>query len=229
MRKRFIAGNWKSYKSSVDASAWFDTFTKLYQEKNILTQNVTAVLLAPFTLLPLASERIKQSKLPLSVGGQDVSPFVEGAYTGEINAGQITEFATWTLVGHSERRRDFGESDELLTKKVERAKEKGLKIIYCVQDETVAVPPGVDVIAYEPPWAISAVSGGVAQDQEKANDMCRKIVKNHPSVPVIYGGSTTPDNVISFVEKDAISGVLPGGASLVAEKFFSMITQLATK
>lgn len=229
MRKRFIAGNWKSYKSSADANAWFDTFTTLYQEKNISTEYVTAVLLMPFTLLSLAFERIKNAKLPLSLGSQDVSPFVEGAYTGEINAGQITEFATWTLVGHSERRRDFSESDELLLNKVERAKEKGLKVIYCVQDETVAAPSGVDVIAYEPPWAISAVSGGVAQDQEKANDMCRKIVKKYPGVPVIYGGSTTPDNVLSFVEKDSIFGVLPGGASLVAEKFFSMITQLATK
>jgi len=229
MKKLFIAGNWKSYKSTTEANEWFDAFTKLYQQEKITTDQVTSVLLPPFTLLPLTASRLKGFPLPVVLGSQDISPFGEGAYTGEVNAGQLSEYVTWVLVGHSERRRDFGEQDTLLFKKVEKAKEKNLKVIYCVQDETVAVPSGVDVIAYEPPWAISAVSGGIAQDPQKASDMCKKIEENNPGIPVIYGGSTTPDNVLSFVEQDSISGVLPGGASLVAEKFFRMISLLTTR
>ena len=228
MKHFFIAGNWKSYKLCDDAKAWFETFTTLVKSSAVPYDSVTAVLCPPYTLLSYAHKEIKTNALPILLGGQDVSPFGEGAYTGEISAKQLAEFAQWCIIGHSERRKNIGETDPLLIQKVSQAKAAGLKVIYCVQDESVFVPDGIDVIAYEPPWAISAVSGGIAQNPESANRVCEKIVAKHPEVPVIYGGSTTPDNVLAFVGQPAISGVLPGGASMDPEKFFRMIEALTT-
>ena len=163
MKHFFIAGNWKSFKGQKDAQAWFTTFESLWAIGVHNWSNVTPVLCPPYTLLPFAQYELGRVKIPLLLGAQDVSPFGEGAYTGEINASQVREFATWTIIGHSERRNNIGEADELLTQKVTQAKTAGLQIIYCVQDESIVVPDGVDVIAYEPPWAISAVSGGIGR------------------------------------------------------------------
>lgn len=225
-KKLFIAGNWKSYKGVQEAKGWFEKFASLSDSNPFDWSKITAVLCPPYTSLPFAYEQIRAHKLSLLLGGQDVSSFGAGAYTGEINVEQLSEFATWTIIGHSERRRNLGETDTLLFDKVKAAKSGGLKVMYCVQDEAVMVPEGVDIIAYEPPWAISAVSGGVAQNVESANRVCEKIVGHHPSVPVIYGGSTTPENVVSFIKQPHISGVLPGGASMDPEKFFTMIKNM---
>ena len=227
MKHFYIAGNWKSYKGSSQAQEWVEKFTHLYKEKPFSSEHVTVVLCPPFTLLAQMSAEIKKHNLPILLGSQDVSPFGEGAYTGEVNAKQLAELVGWTIVGHSERRRNLGETDELLAHKVAQAKEAGLSVMYCVQDEAVIVPDTVDIIAYEPPWAISSVSGGVAQNVESANRVCEKIRIKYPHIPVIYGGSASPENVLSFVDQSAISGVLPGGASMDPEKYFAMISALS--
>lgn len=227
MKKLFIAGNWKSYKGIGETNAWFDAFKKLFKQEHPSWTNLTVVLCPPYTLLPLCKERIDKSELPLFLGGQDVSAFDEGAHTGEINTHQLAEFATWTIIGHSERRRDLGETDALLLQKVEKAKKQGLSVVYCVQNEVVEVPTEVDIIAYEPPWAISAVSGGIAQNPESANRVCAKIVNKYPGIPVIYGGSVGVDNVARFITQEHINGVLPGNASMDAEKFFHLIDSCA--
>ena len=223
MKKLFIAGNWKSYKGISDVNAWFDIFQNLHKQNHSVLVNTTTILCPGYTLLSLCKDRIVKDQMPLHLGGQDVSAFDEGAHTGEINAHQLAEFATWCIVGHSERRRDLGETDALLFQKTEKAKKENLNVIYCVQNEAVDVPKGVDVIAYEPPWAISSVSGGIAQNPDSANRVCEKIVHNFPGIPVIYGGSVTADNVMSFIKQEFISGVLPGGASLDPNKFFKLI------
>ena len=228
MKKLFIAGNWKSFKQTREASQWFDAFEKLQRETPITRDHLTTVLCPAYTLMPLAAERIKRGNLPIELGSQDVSHLGEGAYTGEISAKQIAEFATWTIIGHSERRRNLGETDALLFGKVKEAKAHSLSIVYCVQDESITVPEGIDVIAYEPPWAISAVSGGIAQNPESAGRVCEKIVVKYPHIPVIYGGSATADNVTDFIRQPAISGVLPGGASLDPEKFFRIMQTMTS-
>lgn len=228
MKKLFIAGNWKSFKGTTELNTWFDTFEKLYLAKRPTWPNLRIVLCPPYTLLYECRQRLRKQILPLELGGQDVSAFDEGAHTGEINAKQLREFASWSIIGHSERRRDLGETDTLLFQKVEKAKKHGLRVIYCVQNEVVEIPTGIDVIAYEPPWAISAVSGGIAQNPESANRVCKKIVENHPGTPVIYGGSVTSDNVVDFMRQKHIGGVLPGGASLDAERFFVLIDRASS-
>lgn len=217
MKPLFIAGNWKSNKTTTEAMEWLANFKA--QTSQIKLDNMALVLCVPFTLLPVLKEQIGQ--LPMALGAQDISPFQDGAYTGEVSGRQLREFCDWVIIGHSERRKNFGETDELLNKKVEQAKSVGLKIIYCVSDEKIPVPSGVDVVAYEPVWAIGT---GKTDTPENAARVITSI-KNASHVPLaIYGGSVTPQNVQSFVKESSMDGVLPGGASLDPINFFNLIT-----
>ncbi len=181
---------------------------------------VTVVVCIPFTILSIFRYHIQQLKLPIQLGAQDVSPYPDGAYTGAVSARQLKELCDWVIIGHSERRKYFRETDIVLAQKVDQAKDAGLKIIYCVPDENVIVPQGVDVIAYEPIWAIGT---GKTDTPENASTVIETIKKKTGVTSVIYGGSVTPENVASFVTQPAIDGVLSGGASLDPEKFYRLI------
>lgn len=212
MKKLLIAGNWKSNKTILEAKQWLHNIK--------LETQAQVILFIPFTLLYPLKLEIDRLQLPIELGAQDVSPFPDGAYTGEVNARQIKELADWVIIGHSERRKYFGETDEILEKKVSQARSAGLRIIYCVGDDATAVPQGVDTVAYEPVWAIGT---GKSDTPENANTVVG-VIKAKTHVPVvIYGGSVTPENVSSFISQETIDGVLPGGASLDPEKFVNLI------
>lgn len=214
MKKLLIAGNWKSNKTAKESIEWIGSFKPETQAQ--------VILFVPFTLLYPLKQEIDRLHLSIQLGAQDVSPFSEGAYTGEVSARQIKELADWVIIGHSERRKYFGESDELLSQKVEQAKSAGLNVIYCVPDEITPVPAGVEYVAYEPIWAIGT---GKTDSPQNANQVIASIkLKTHVHT-VIYGGSVTAENVVSFVSEEAIDGVLPGGASLDPNKFAQLITQ----
>ncbi len=220
MKPLLIAGNWKSNKGIAEAQDWLRQFNAKCQMPNAKWENASVVLCVPFTLLYPLKQEISRLRLPVQLGAQDVSPFGEGAFTGEINARQIKESADWVIIGHSERRKYFSETDELLKYKVDQAKTAGLKIIYCVPDDQTPIPAGVDVAAYEPVWAIGT---GRADTPENAGTVIASLKQKFSVPAVLYGGSVTPDNVGSFVAHPAIDGVLPGGASLGADTFFSLI------
>lgn len=217
MKPLLIAGNWKSNKKTADALQWLQDFKA---HAGPIPSYVTVVLCVPFTLLYLAKEAIKADSLPLVLGAQNVSPFPDGAQTGEESARQIKEFSDWVIIGHSERRKNFGETDDILVKKVLQAKSAGLKIIYCVPDGKTAVPQGVDVVAYEPVWAIGT---GESDTPGHANAVIADIKAASQVHTVLYGGSVTPDNVALFVAQPDIDGALPGGASLNAGTFAALI------
>lgn len=206
MKKMYIVGNWKSNKTAQEANEWISTF------QNRQETFYQILLGVPFQLLPLL-----HGKLPIAA--QNVSPFVEGAYTGEIAASQIKEFADWVIIGHSERRNYFKEDDLMLSQKVMRAKEAHLSVIYCISDAQMPIPKGVDIVAYEPLWAIGT---GKSDTPQNANAVCQQI-KNHFFGDILYGGSVTEENVRSFIDQDAIDGVLVGGASLDSKKFTNLI------
>ncbi|MBI4065144.1 triosephosphate isomerase [Candidatus Gottesmanbacteria bacterium] len=222
MKKLFIAGNWKSNKGIVEAQEWLQSFKSQISNHNDQLSNICTILCAPFTLLYLLKQEIDHLHISIELGAQDVSPYDVGAYTGEVSASQIKEFARWVIIGHSERRKYFLENDAVLQKKVEQAKSVGLQIIYCVPDESTSVPSQVDVVAYEPIWAIGT---GKTDTPENANRVIQEIKSKTKASVVIYGGSVTADNVASFVSQESIHGVLPGGASLDPEKFYKIITR----
>ncbi|MDP1722858.1 MAG: triose-phosphate isomerase [Candidatus Gottesmanbacteria bacterium] len=219
-----IAGNWKSNKTILEAKQWLQEWNiQLSNNPIIQWKNVTVVLCVPFTLLYPLKKEIDRLKLPIELGAQDVSPYPDGAYTGEVSARQIKEFASWVIIGHSERRNYFGETDEILSQKVTQAKSVGLSILYCVPDDVTVVPVGVDAVAYEPVWAIGT---GKSDTPQNAGQVIQSIKAKTHTPRVIYGGSVTSENVATFIAQPAVDGVLPGGASMDPVKFANLIKNL---
>ncbi len=220
MKDITIAGNWKSNKTVGEAKTWFGDFSRMYEEKKLDLRGSTILIFVPYTHLYPLREQIESLHIPISLGAQSVSPYPDGAYTGQISARMIKEMADWVIIGHSERRKYFHETDEDLKRSVEKAKEEGLSVIYCVSDAHMPVPHTVDVVAYEPLWAIGT---GKTDTPENADSVIAKIMQVSGIGKAIYGGSVTDANVASFVAQPSIDGVLPGGASLDASTFFSLI------
>ena len=208
-----IAGNWKSNKTTAEALRWLQDF------QIPIPSSITVLLCVPFTLLYSMKEFIHTHRLSIVLGAENVSPFPEGAETGEESARMVKDLADWVIIGHSERRKNLGETDEVLFKKVIQAKNAGLNIIYCVSDEKTPVPPHVNGIAYEP---VSAIGSGISDTPIHANTILTPLKeKNHTRV--LYGGSVTEKNINSFITQPSIDGVLVGGASLDPKIFAALI------
>lgn len=227
MRPTLIIANLKSNKTSLEAQNWLQGISNItrsassgqaYQISNITDKEI--IICPSFTLLSMFKEFIRDQKLPIKLGAQDISQFNEGAYTGEVNGKQIKEFADYVIIGHSERRQNFNETDEVLSKKVSIAINYNLTPIFCVQDENGKIPQGVSIIAYEPVFAIGS---GNPDNPQNADKIARNLKTQENVKNVLYGGSVTGDNVKNFTEQESIDGVLVGGASLEASEFIKII------
>lgn len=217
MKKLFIIANWKSYKKEKEVQEWLETFIKIGMTSSIAKE---LIICPSFPFLIQIKTYIQQKNVPIYLGAQDISPFVEGAYTGEVNGEQLTEYVTYVLVGHSERRLYFHEDDAILQQKVIQARSVGIEPIYCVRGEDDAVPKDIAIVAYEP---FSAIGTGIPDTPENANTIARKIKEKYNSRYVLYGGSVTSANVHSFIEQPHIDGVLVGSASLDPREFSKII------
>ena len=161
---------------------------------------------------------------PLLVGAQDLSPFSEGAFTGEEPAKFLKQFVDLAILGHSERRQNFGETDEMVAKKVTQALDNQIIPLVCVQGEETPVPEKVNLIAYEPIFAIGTGNPDTPENASKvAGGFKRKYGSPAGGLEVLYGGSVKSENVKSFLSAEFISGVLVGGASLNPEEFVKII------
>jgi len=244
MKKLFIIGNWKSNITIEGAYRWFEEEANIEvyinqvmirrgmiddkKDENNTDENAgnieleKEVIICPsFTTISVVKSIIEERKLPYKTGSQDVSQFEKGAFTGQVNAEQIKELGEYVIIGHSERRNNLGETDEVLKKKVDVALKYELTPIFCVQNDQVMVPDGVKIVAYEPPTAIGT---GNPDTPENADSVAGNIKGKYKNVEyVLYGGSVTSENVQGFVQKENINGVLVGGASLDPVKFTAII------
>ena len=246
-RTPMAAGNWKMNTLRDDAIA----LARDLRERCGETDGVDVVLCPPFVYLHDVAEVVAGSRI--AVGAQSVFWEEKGAYTGEISVTQVAECAAYAIIGHSERRQYFGETDETVNKRVKAALAHGVKPIMCV-GETLeqrnasqtadvlvrqtrgglnGVQIGPDfVVAYEPVWAIGT---GLAADDtmaEEAIALIRETVRDlaggiADDVRILYGGSVTPDNIAEFMAQPDIDGGLVGGASLKAETFAGIIAGAA--
>ena len=221
-----IAGNWKMFKGPAEAGA----FSRALREAD-LPADVDVVVCPPYVSLETSVQALAGTEI--GVFAQNCHWELDGAFTGEISASMLQELGVYgTLVGHSERRQWFGETDETVARRVKTALEQGLHVIACVGEseaereagETDAVlrrQVGVLeadenlVIAYEPVWAIGTGKTATPELAQQAHETIKSVL----DLPVLYGGSVKPDNAAELMSQPAVDGALVGGASLDVESF----------
>lgn len=224
MSKKILVANWKEYGTKAQLDAWIN---QIALQKQAISDN-KVILCPPLTLLSIASDLVVNGGLPISIGAQNVSRFEEGKYTGEVSAEMIAEFASYVIVGHSERRQDLGETDATVAKKVTFLNAAKLTSIVCVSEvsQVIALRNLVgtyeDIIAYEPLFAIGT---GNPDTPENASEMAKKIKNIFPNTQVIYGGSVDDSNLKGFLQQEHISGVLVGNRSLDGSFFLEIVRQ----
>ena len=248
MRIPMIAGNWKMNTTVSEA---VELVSKMRPGLDKIA-NVEKVICPPFVSLAAVNELIKGSSIKL--GAQNLYFEEKGAYTGEISPLMLAELCEFVIIGHSERRQYFGESGDIVNRKVMAALKANLKPILCVgeklkeneagrTEEVISEQlrsslAGIDsldtvTVAYEPIWAIGT---GRAATGRQANDtigfLRRSIAglgteETAGRMRILYGGSVTADNATEFIKQPEIDGALVGGASLKADQFLSIVTQAA--
>lgn len=252
MRKPFVAGNWKMNKSVENAQSLIG---EMLPGLMAVTQ-VERVLCPPFTSLQTAAKMLLGSGIGL--GAQNMHYEESGAFTGEISPSMVKEFCHYVIIGHSERRAYFGETDETVNRKIQAALAHGLIPILCVGETLVENQAGQTaqvvgrqiqeglkginailgeavVIAYEPVWAIGT---GLAASGEGANAVISDVIRSElasvfnlqtaQNVRVLYGGSVTSSNAVEFFTQPDIDGALVGGASLKVNDFLRIVEAAAS-
>ncbi len=247
MRRRIIAGNWKMYKTVDEAVALIEDLTGLVKDVG----DVEIVVCPPFTALGAAREALRGSNIALAA--QNMHWEDEGAFTGEISPLMLRNLGcTYVILGHSERRTYFGETDEGVNKKVKSALLSGLLPIICVGEtlkereegktedvvtrQTKAALADIStngaeriVIAYEPVWAIGTGRTASADEANRVIRIIRSAVAEvfnsgiANEVRIQYGGSVKPNNVAEFFNQSDVDGALVGGASLDASSFAAIV------
>jgi triosephosphate isomerase len=238
VRRIVIAGNWKMYKTQAEALEFLQGFIPLLSET---PEEREVILCVPFTALVSLSQSLHGSRIRL--GAQNVHWEKEGAYTGEIAAPMLTEIGVrYVIVGHSERRQYFGETDETVNLRLKAAQAAGLTPILCVgetkqqrdagetesvifnqlAEDLVDVDQTNLIIAYEPIWAIGTGDTCESLEANRVIGLIRKQLTN-PDVPIQYGGSVKPDNINEIMAQPEIDGALVGGASLQPASFARIV------
>ncbi len=249
MRKKIVAGNWKMNKNFREAEELVSTIADELDEKELACE---VIVCPPALYLEMASDYAEESVL--SIAAQNVSGFNNGAYTGEISASMLGEMEIkYCIVGHSERRKYFNETDSELAEKVDRLLDYNLKPIFCIGEQLAERESGnhFDVVkaqmtngifhlnkdeflnvvmAYEPVWAIGT---GVVATPEQAQEMhsfIRGLISEKygeevaNETTILYGGSCNAENASTLFANDDVDGGLIGGASLKADDFVKIVT-----
>ena len=242
-----IAGNWKMYKTRPETRAFFGAFLPLV----VNSKHCDIIIAPPYTSLATAVEAAQGSAI--TIAAQNVHGLMEGAFTGEICAPMLVDVGCrGVIIGHSERRQHFGETDESVNRKIKAALTAGLMPIVCVGEmldereknltQTVlrrqfeggfaALTPAEFsriLVAYEPVWAIGTGRTSTPAMAAETHAFLRNLAANHFSrevaaaLRVLYGGSVKPDNVKALMAEEEIDGALVGGASLDAKSFASIV------
>jgi len=249
MRHPFIAGNWKMFKTVHDTVVYVKEFRSLVKD----IEDVEIVIAPPFTAVYAAAEAARNSNI--GVAAQNLHWERDGAFTGEVSGPMIKEAGgEYVIIGHSERRTLFGETDQTVNRKIGAAVAAGLVPIVCI-GETLAereagemlsvldrqIKAGFDgitgeqvaalVIAYEPVWAIGTGRTATAAQAQEAHAHIRQRLRQWFGAPaadechVIYGGSVKPDNTKDLIAQPDVDGALVGGASLDIKSFYEIVTR----
>jgi len=249
MRQKIVAGNWKMNKTFEEADELLFDITKRMEN---LPQDVQLIVCPPSVYLELATDIVEEDEIDLKVGAQNVSHFDNGAYTGEISAAMLSSMnMDYCLVGHSERRKYFGESHEMLAKKVDQLLTFGIEPIFCCGEVLEEREAGKHfdvvkaqitdslfhlndqemsnvVVAYEPVWAIGTGKTATAAQAQEMHAFIRSILTEKygeelsNEISILYGGSCNPGNAAELFANPDVDGGLIGGAALKADDFLKI-------
>ncbi len=246
-RRPLMAGNWKMHKTVNEALSYIEAFKPLVGDE----PEREIMIAPPFTTLDAISDALKGSNIAL--GAQNCHWEEEGAFTGEISAKMLNELGvTYVILGHSERRHIFGETNEMIRLKVEAVLRYKMVPIYCIGEKLEEREAGKTfdviehqikeglkgfsagdlkdlVLAYEPVWAIGTGKTATPEQAQEAHAFCRKVLADMfgeqlaQTVRILYGGSVKPENVVGLMAQPDIDGALVGGASLSPEVFAKIV------
>jgi triosephosphate isomerase len=238
-RTRLVAGNWKMHGSRESISGLLDAITA-----GVDAAGVECAVCPPYPYLPQVAERLRGT--PIAWGAQNVSEHAQGAYTGEVSAAMLVELGCrYVIVGHSERRQLYGETDAQVAAKFAAARKAGLTPILCVGEtlaerdagrtsDVVARQLGAvafagGVLAYEPVWAIGTGRNATPEQAQEVHAFLRRKLpmQLRDSTPILYGGSVKPQNAAAIFAMPDVDGGLIGGASLVAADFLAILRAAA--
>lgn len=245
-RSTYLIANWKLHKTGSEAAAFVSTLCNALARPH----NVRVWIAPPYTAISAA---VRAANGKVVIGAQDVSAYERGAYTGDVSAELVAaEKGAFSLVGHSERRALFGDSDESVHRKVTQALKAGLKPVLCIgeteKERNEGKTEGVlqrqleggladlsseelceVLIAYEPVWAIGTGKAATPEGVAQVHAFCRQFLakikgaKIGEEIPLLYGGSVKPANIAELLRLEDVDGALIGGASLSVETFCEMI------
>lgn len=224
--KKYVIANWKSNKTLAEVAFWLNNFPKNEESQRALL-NLEIILAPPYPFLALAKEIIIERQLPIKLAVQDLSPFGNGAYTGEISASNLQNLnVEYAILGHSERRRFLNETSQLVSDKVNEALGWKIKPILCLDRpyfteqarllKTSAIKQCM--LAYEP---ASAIGTGQAENVDDLLGIRKELEVIYQQQKLIYGGSISADNISSYLR--VCDGVLLGGASLDLNNFIDLL------
>ena len=246
-----MAGNWKMNLNHQEAVVLVQKLAWTLSDKRHDYGLVDVVVVPPFTDIRSVQTLVDGDRLAIRYGAQDLSPYDAGAHTGDVSGPQLADAGcTWVLCGHSERRQDHGEDDALVARKVAAALRNGLAPLVCVGETReerqagrtfgvlerqlrsaivpVADAPGPFAVAYEPVWAIGTGETATPETAQEVHAFLRLLLGElvegvAAALPILYGGSATPENAAGLIAQPDVDGFLVGGASLDPQKFLAII------
>ncbi len=248
MRRKVIAGNWKMHKDLSESQNLISKLTNALSKEEI---RCDVIICPPFTSLSEAGSLIKNTKVKL--GAQNMHFEDKGAFTGEISAAMLKSVGCeYVILGHSERRTIFGESDSTVNKKIKKALSSGLKPIFCIGETLQEREKGIMkdvikrqtteslqhvskgemekiIIAYEPVWAIGTGVNATPEQAQEVHVFVRELISEifgsdtAENLVIQYGGSVKPENAADLLSQSDIDGALVGGACLDSDSFISII------
>lgn len=223
---KYLIANWKAQMTLNDILEWLRVFMlSLQNNQTLITKlknnELSIVICPPFPFIPTVRDHIKNIT-GMYVGAQDVSTVAQGKYTGEVTADALKDIADYVIVGHSERREHFHETEKQIELKMSLADQYSIRSIQCVRNEQDAIYDHAKLIAYEPVEAIGTGANAAVEDVLSM----KKRLSIPENVPFLYGGSADTSNIHDYLKTHEVDGFLVGTASLDAKEFYQMAIQM---
>lgn len=219
---KYLIANWKAQMTFSQIQEWTREFRQQIDEnsqlKNKLTDNpISIILCPPHPFILYVKDQLHDYPF-IKIGAQDISTIEEGKFTGEVTAKALQGIIDYSIIGHSERRSNFGETEKHIEQKIQQCQKYNIEPILCVRDEKDSMYPAVKILAFEP---VSAIGTGKNMDPLQVIEMKKKLAVS-PENSFLYGGSADETNCAGYYKTGEIDGFLVGNASLNPTKFFEM-------